>query len=134
MKMLSGMAVLFLAATTTAQAEDAEERSVELHGSCRYGAEVQRRAGQPNVLMFCDEATIEPGAAVTFFDDGYRRARYAGDFDGSEMEIRELQLRNQPAKPARGTCTIYRRGAKILTITCIGVVRNVTYAANFIPE
>ena len=109
MKLLSGMTVLLLAVTTIAQAEDAVERSVELHGSCRYGVQVQRLVGWPNVFMFCDGAAIEQGEAVSFFDDGNYRARYAGDFDGSKMEIRELQLRNQPAEPARGTCTPYRQ-------------------------
>ena len=134
MKLLPALAGLFLAVSTTAWDDDGGKGSVELRGACEYGAEAQRLADGSNVFLFCDAATIEQDGVLSFFDNGDRRVRYMGDFDGSKMAIRELQLRDQPVKSARGTCTIYRREGRISTITCVGVVRNITYATNFVPK
>jgi len=107
----------------------------ELQGRCEYGNKAAGYPGPQNSFLFCRSVLVDLSGAVEFRDGNHRRvARYEGQFDGDTMSVESLDVPRKEIQSARGSCRIFRRDGEISTVTCVGIVHQHSYAANFVPH
>ncbi|HEY6817056.1 MAG TPA: hypothetical protein VI168_16080 [Croceibacterium sp.] len=131
------MATLSAAASSAGQAQPTGS-TIRLQGKCEYGERITPYADGSNGFAWCDSIVIvQDGQHATF--DFLRESwgsmvRYEADPSSDPMVVMRVQVRNRPAEPAQGTCTIYRLEGRISTVTCIATARQLAWAANFVPR
>jgi hypothetical protein len=136
LKSIAALAMLAPVAAA-AEADPGPDRwPIELHGRCEYAPRVAAYAGAGNGFALCDRLVLSGDGEQGAFDFRQENvgsiARYTGALTGETLTVRQIDLRGQPAKDARGSCTIYRFEGRITKVDCVATVRHLTYAASFV--
>ena len=135
------LAALAVAAPIGASAagDASAPRTIELQGRCDYRRAAES-VGPDTGFAVCNSVTVTitgngDNSAIDFRRSlGGSEFRYEGALSGNTMRIAQLRIRGREALDARGECTIFRRGEKISTVTCVAKSGWKTFAANFVTS
>ncbi|WP_346034154.1 hypothetical protein [Erythrobacter westpacificensis] len=123
--------------SASAAGEAVAPRTIELQGRCDYRSAAES-VGPDTGFAVCNSVAITRNGDSSAID--FRRSlggsefRYEGALSGDSMTIARLRIKGRVAQDADGECTIFRRGEKISTVTCVARSGWKTFAANFVAS